>query len=159
MGLNYSCAKVVMMSNESHTDVKGEEKKEVQPLLQKAYSKNGEGFYVHAPKQKGNVKEQLQYIAGYIRRPAIALGRIEEYGGEYVTFKYVDKTNGKEKRETLSVEAFIGRLVPHIPDEHFKTIRYYGVYSRRLKRQSKEKNQLISTNQSSSNRESETNGA
>jgi hypothetical protein len=115
MGLNYSCAKVVMMSNESHTDVKGEEKKEVQPLLQKAYSKNGEGFYVHAPKQKGNVKEQLQYIAGYIRRPAIALGRIEEYGGEYVTFKYVDKTNGKEKRETLSVEAFIGRLVPHIP--------------------------------------------
>ncbi|MFY0760327.1 transposase [Metabacillus dongyingensis] len=41
--------------------------------------------------------ELLQYIAGYIRRSVIALGRIEEYGGEYVTFKYVDKTNGKEK--------------------------------------------------------------
>ncbi|GAB6172984.1 hypothetical protein JCM15765_24620 [Paradesulfitobacterium aromaticivorans] len=35
------------------------EKKEVQPLLQKAYSANGEGFYVYAPKHKGNVKEQL----------------------------------------------------------------------------------------------------
>lgn len=29
-----------------------EEKKKVQPLLQKAYSENEKGFYVHAPKQK-----------------------------------------------------------------------------------------------------------
>ena len=32
------------------------EKKKVQHLLQKAYGANGEGFYVYAPKQKGNVK-------------------------------------------------------------------------------------------------------
>jgi hypothetical protein len=51
-------------------------------LLQKAYSANAEGFYVYAPKQKGNVKEQLKYIGRYIRRPAIALHRIEEYDGE-----------------------------------------------------------------------------
>ncbi|TCP16620.1 transposase-like zinc-binding protein [Scopulibacillus darangshiensis] len=107
--------------------------KQVQPRLQKAYSANGEGFYVYAPKQKGNVKEQLKYIARYIRRPAIALGRIEAYDGEYVTFRYRDKKDGEEKRETLSVEAFIGRVVRHIPDENFKTIRYYGVYSRRIK--------------------------
>lgn len=58
-----------------------DEKKKVQPLLQKAYSANGDGFYVYAPKQKGNVKEQLAYIGRYIRRPAIALQRIEEYDG------------------------------------------------------------------------------
>lgn len=52
-------------------------KKKVQPLLQKAYSEHGEGFYVYAPKQKGNVKEQLAYIGRYIRRPAISLKRIE----------------------------------------------------------------------------------
>lgn len=119
--------------------LKGKDKQDVQPLLQKAYSKNGEGFYVYAPKQKGNIKEQLKYIGRYIRRPAIALGRIEEYDGEYVTFKYTDKTDGKEKKETVTVEEFIGRLVRHIPDENFKTIRYYGVYSRRIKKQSKEK--------------------
>ncbi|MFD1037021.1 transposase [Virgibacillus byunsanensis] len=65
-------------------------------------------------------EEQLKYISRYIRRPAIALGRIEEYDGEYVTFKYMDKMDGKEKRETIPVEEFIGRLIRHIPDEKFK---------------------------------------
>lgn len=37
----------------------------------------------------------------------------------------------------MTVEAFITRLIRHIPDEHFKTIRYYGVYSRRTKGVSK----------------------
>jgi hypothetical protein len=119
--------------------VSGAEKKRIQPLLQKAFSANGEGFYVHAPKQKGNVKEQLKYIGRYIRRPAIALGRIEEYDGQFVTFKYKDKTDGKEKREKVTVEEFIGRLVRHIPDENFKTIRYYGVYSRKKKAECKTK--------------------
>lgn len=119
--------------------VSGAEKKKIQPLLQKAFSANGEGFYVYAPKQKGNVKEQLKYIGRYIRRPAIALGRIEEYDGQFVTFKYMDKTDGKEKREKVTVEEFIGRLVRHIPDENFKTIRYYGVYSRRKKAECKQK--------------------
>ena len=111
-----------------------QEKKKVQPRLQKAYSENGEGFYVYAPKQRGNVKEQLGYIGRYLRRPAIAVSRIEAYDGETVTFRYRDKRDGEEKTETISVEAFIGRLVRHIPDENFKTIRYYGVYSRRIKR-------------------------
>lgn len=50
-----------------------------------------------------------------------------------VTFRYHDKTDGTEKMETISVEEFIGRLIRHIPDENFKTIRYYGAYSRRMK--------------------------
>ena len=111
----------------------GKEKKKVQHLLQKAYSANGEGFYVYAPKQKGNVKVQLGYIGRYIRRPAIALHRIEEYDGQYVTYRYHDKKDGQEKRETITVEEFITRIIVHIPDEQFKTIRYYGVYSRRIK--------------------------
>ncbi|WP_423246252.1 transposase [Metabacillus hrfriensis] len=65
------------------------------------------------------------------------------------------KTNGKEKRETLSAEAFNGRLVPHIPNEHFKTFRYMGYIHVTLNVKAK-KNQLVSTNQPSSNRESET---
>src|SRR5690554_2735444 len=75
------------------------QKKKVQPLLQKAYAANGEGFYVYAPPQTGNVKEQLAYIGRYIRRPAIALRRIEEYDGEYVTFRYFDKKEEQEKTE------------------------------------------------------------
>lgn len=110
------------------------ELKKVQPYLQKAYSTNGEGFYVHAPKQKGNVRIQIRYIGRYFRRPAIGLNRIKEYDGKTVTFCYHDKTSGQEKCETLSVEEFIGRLICHIPDEQFKMIRHYGVYARRSKK-------------------------
>jgi hypothetical protein len=114
-----------------------EEKKQVQSRLQQAYSANGEGFYVHAPKQKGNIKKQLGYIGRYIKRPAIALKRIQSYDGEYVVFSYHDKTSGEEKTEKVTVEEFIARVIRHIPDENFKTIRYYGVYSRKLKKVSK----------------------
>lgn len=116
-----------------------EEKRKVQPLLQKAYLNNEEGFYVHAPKQSGNVKVQLGYIGRYIRRPAIAVERIVSYDGEQVVFRYHDKTDDTEKEETVTVEAFISRLIRHIPDEQFKMIRHYGVYGRRVKRQCKEK--------------------
>jgi hypothetical protein len=114
-----------------------EEKRKVQPLLQKAYSENEAGFYVHAPKQKGNVKAQIGYMGRYMRRPAIAISRIEAYDGECVTFRYTDKTDGKEKLEKVSVEEFIARVIRHIPEEQFKMIRYYGVYSRRTKSLSK----------------------
>jgi len=114
-------------------NVTEEEKKRIQPRLQKAFSANGEGFYVHAPKQKGNVKNQLGYIGRYIRRPAIALHRIKEYDGQFVEFSYIDKADKKEKTERITVEEFISRIIRHIPDENFKTIRYYGVYSRRIK--------------------------
>ena len=114
--------------------VSEKEKKKIQKRLQEAFTNNGEGFYVYAPKQRGNVKEQLRYIGRYIRRPAIGINRIEAYDGQYVTFKYMDKTDGKEKAETVSVEEFISRLIRHIPDEQFKTIRHYGIYSRRTKK-------------------------
>lgn len=68
-----------------------------------------------------------------MRRPAIAMHRIKEYDGEYVVFSYMDKTDGDVKTEKVTVEEFIPRLTRHIPDENFKTIRYYGVYSRRIK--------------------------
>jgi hypothetical protein len=68
-----------------------------------------------------------------MKRPAIGLNRIKSYDGETVTFSYKDKNDGKEKTLTLSVEEFIGCLIRHIPDEGFKTIRHYGVYSRRIK--------------------------
>jgi hypothetical protein len=74
----------------------------------------------------------------YIRRPAIAVQRIKEYDGKYVVFTYHDKTDGTEKEEQVTVEEFISRLIRHIPDEQFKTIRHYGVYARRIKNKCKE---------------------
>jgi hypothetical protein len=57
------------------------------------------------------------------------LESIEAYVGQSVTFKYIDKTNGKEKNETVTDD--ISRLIRHIPEEQFKMIRHYGMHSRR----------------------------
>lgn len=116
-----------------------EQKSHVQPMLQTAYSENEEGFYVHAPKQDGNVKAQLGYIGRYIRRPAISVERIREYDGEYITFRYHDKADDIDKEEKITVKEFMARLIRHIPDENFKMIRHYGLYARRIKKQCKEK--------------------
>jgi hypothetical protein len=118
-------------------NISEEEKRKMQPKLQAAYKENAEGFYVYAPQGKVEVAKQLKYIGRYMRRPAIGINRIESYDGETVSFKYQDKTSGEEKVETVSVEEFIGRLIKHIPEEQFKVIRHYGIYSRRIKRLSK----------------------
>lgn len=110
------------------------EKKQVQGRLQKAYTANGEGFYVYAPKNRGKVTEQLRYIGRYMRRPAIGLNRLVAYDGDFVTFTYIDKKTGEEETETMMVEEFIQCLVRHIPDEQFKTIRHYGIYARKSKK-------------------------
>jgi hypothetical protein len=104
--------------------------------IDKAYRSN-EGYIVHAPRNKGksNTKERIKYIGRYIKRPAIALRRIVKYDGKKVTIKYFDKKEKKEKTEEIEVMEFIARLIRHIPDREFKTIRYYGLYSRRRKKQ------------------------
>ena len=114
-------------------------KKVVQPKLQAAYKNNPQGFYVNAPKRsKTDVKKILGYIGRYMKRGPIALHRIIIYDGETVVFKYHDKQDGEEKVESLTVDAFIGRLIRHIPDKQFKMIRHYGLYSRRIKTLMKE---------------------
>ena len=111
-----------------------EEKKEAQPLLQKAYTKNAEGFYVNTPKRsRTNVKALLQYISRYMKRGPIALKRIIYYDGDTVLFRYHDKRTNKEAVKIMVAKEFILSLIRHIPDKDFKTIRHYGLYSRRIK--------------------------
>lgn len=111
------------------------EKKKAQPLLQNAYSKNAEGFYVNAPKRsRTNVKALLQYISRYMKRGPIALERIIYYDGGTVLFRYHDKRTNKEAIKIMGAKEFILSLIRHIPDKGFKTIRHYGLYSRRIKK-------------------------
>ncbi|MFZ6151085.1 transposase, partial [Enterococcus avium] len=47
--------------------------------------------------------------------------------------QYHDKRTNTDKIKTMSAEEFIGALIRHIPENQFKTIRRYGIYSRRIK--------------------------
>ena len=52
---------------------------------------------------------------------------------EQITFHYNRHEDEKLVIETIPVLDFIARLTQHIPEKHFKMIRYYGIYARHRK--------------------------
>lgn len=94
------------------------------------YKKNEHGFYVYAKPNKCDPKTVVKYIGRYLGRPVIATSRIDKYDGENVTFHYNRHEDDAYVEETIPAMEFIGRLIRHIPEKHFKMIRYGGLYAR-----------------------------
>ena len=91
------------------------------------------GFYVYAKPTLTNNQDVLKYIGRYLGRPVIASSRIDNYDGEFVTFHYNRHEDNKLITETVSAVDFIKKLIIHIPEKHFKLIRYYGIYAKHHK--------------------------
>ena len=96
----------------------------------RCYDKHKKGFYVYAKPNKCDPKIVTKYIGRYLGRPVIATSRIDRYDGKYVTFHYNRHEDNKYVEETIPVMEFIQRLIRHIPEKHFKMIRYGGIYAR-----------------------------
>ena len=56
----------------------------------------------------------IRYIGRYIRHPAVAESRIEDYDGKEVRFWYEDY-DGNKHYVTMNVEEFILAVIDHIP--------------------------------------------
>lgn len=95
------------------------------------------GFYVYAKPSLINNKDIIKYIGRYLGRPVIATSRIDNYDGVNVTFHYNRHEDNKLITETVSAVDFIKKLIIHIPDKHFKMIRYYGIYAKKHKNSDK----------------------
>ena len=94
------------------------------------YSNYDNGFYVYAkPDDISSIKLAVDYVVRYTSRPAMAQSRILNYDGEYVTFYYERHEDNQRVEETIHVFDFIKKLIVHIPNEHFKVVRYYGLYA------------------------------
>ena len=101
------------------------------------YKNCSNGFYVYAKPKLCNTKEVVKYIGRYLGRPVIAASRIDDYDGENVTFHYNRHEDDVLVTEKLPAAEFIKKLIVHIPDKHFKMIRYYGVYAKKHKQSDK----------------------
>ena len=91
------------------------------------------GFYVYAKPSSCDPETAIKYIGRYLGRPVIATSRIDKYDGSMVTFHYNRHEDDKYIQETIPVMDFIKRLIRHIPEKHFKMIRYGGLYARHRK--------------------------
>lgn len=90
--------------------------------LQISYKKT---WVVHLQKQSNNIKQTVEYLGKYIKRPPIGETRIKNYDGKFVTYQFLDHYTNTKQSLKLPVLEFIARLVSHIHDKNFRTIRYY----------------------------------
>jgi hypothetical protein len=115
--------------NELHNTL-GESFKTVKSSV---YRTTKNGFYVYAKPNKCDPKHIMKYVGRYLGRPAIGSSRIDNYDGDFVTFHYNRHEDKQLVVEKIPVLEFIERLIQHIPEKHFKMIRYYGIYCRHRK--------------------------
>ena len=96
----------------------------------RCYLEHEHGFYVYAKPNRCDPKTVTKYIGRYLGRPVIATSRIDSYTGDLVSFHYNRHEDDQYVQETIPVMDFIKRLIRHIPEKHFKMIRYGGLYAR-----------------------------
>ena len=92
-------------------------------------------WYVYIGERLTNANFTVGYIGRYAKRPCLSEAKIVDYSFErqIVSFDYKDKKTNLVKRETVSVEEFISRLIRHIPEKNFRMIRHCGFYANCLK--------------------------
>lgn len=100
-------------------------------LKNKIYEKANNGFYVRAKKSDfPDSTKAVSYVLRYCGRPCFAQYRIIDIDKEnYITFWYQRHEDDNFVVERIHIFEFIGRLIRHIPESQFKTIRYYGFYA------------------------------
>ena len=101
------------------------------------YKNHADGFYVRAKPNLCTPDITIKYISRYLGRPVIATSRIDKYDGENVTFHYIRHEDHKTIEECIPALDFIKRLIVHIPEKHFKMLRYYGIYAKHHKQEKK----------------------
>jgi len=107
-------------------------------IISNMYKKYPKGFYVNAKRKLDDTRQAVKYIGRYLARAAIAEYRIEKYDGDKINFWYADHDDGHKVRVTMGAVEFIGKITQHISPKGFKTVRRYGLYSRRKNKISKE---------------------
>lgn len=108
--------------------------KENARFIDKLFKDHPNGFYVYAKREMNNDKGLLQYIARYVRHPAIAQSRIREFDGKAVTFACKRDEDGSERLISMPIQEFLLALIQHIPPKGFQMIKHLGLYANRSRR-------------------------
>jgi len=111
--------------------------KEFKKLKNELYSVLTKGFYVYAKGVITSTEAAGRYVGRYAARPVISQSRIINYDGKAVRFYYDRHEDGKRIEEEIDAIEFIKKLIIHIPEKHFKMIRYYGIYANNNKCENK----------------------
>lgn len=105
-------------------------KTSLDPIIDWCFKNRTNGFIVFAHSIiTHSKKDALGYVVRYTRHPAISKRRILSYDGTHVTFSY--EAYGKKFTRKMYKFAFIKAVLQHAAAKQFKTVRRFGLYSRR----------------------------
>lgn len=124
-----------LVKNLCKADISCDDKQLVYSMLEKYPN----GFVTNVEESR-NQNATIRYLARYMRHPAISDGRILFYGRGKIVIKMKDKQR-RSYSTWFYVEEFISLLILHIPPKNFKVVRWYGIYSRREVRLTRESRQ------------------
>lgn len=111
-------------------------KEQFREIKNEIYKTSNNGFYVRAIKEEyknKSSKKIIEYVLRYCGRPAFASYRILDISNNMVTFWYQRHEDDMFVVERVHVFDLISRIIVHIPEHQFKTIRYYGFYNKKHK--------------------------
>lgn len=76
------------------------------------------------------MKRNTEYVLRYCGRPAFAVFKIQNIDEKYIIFWYQRHKDDLYAVETIHIFEFIKRIIIHIQEYQFKTIRYDEFYSK-----------------------------
>ena len=123
----------LVVNNLCKADIRHEEKILVYSML----NKYPDGFVTDVGSRSLNKVFVIRYLARYMRHPAMANSRILFYGRGKVVIKMQDKQK-RDYSTWFSIDEFIFRVIAHVSPKQFRVVRWYGVYSRREVRLTRE---------------------
>ena len=92
-------------------------------------------WYAHIGASLLDPRFSVRYIGRYTKRAVLAEYRITFYDRRTVRFAFRDyAAGGRTSFATVNVNAFIGRLIRHIPEKYFPMVRYAGLFCNRWRR-------------------------
>jgi hypothetical protein len=74
-----------------------------------------------------------KYLGAYIKKPPISASRLAHYHAGEVSFTYLDHYTKTYKTQRLTQKEMVTRILSHVPEKHFKMIRYYGFLANRVR--------------------------
>lgn len=79
---------------------------------------------------KLSLKLSLVWLTAASPIPAVLFSAAPLRNVQICSFPHNCHEDGKLMVETVPVLDFVSRLIRHIPEKHFKMIRYYGLYAK-----------------------------
>lgn len=103
-------------------------------ILSQGKNEQGEDYWhVYFAKPTKNVQQTAKYLGRYLKKPPVAGSRLAHYdGGSRITLRFLNHRTGHYEDLALSQPELILRLIKHIPEKHFRMIRYFGFLANRV---------------------------